>query len=560
MQHIPSNRIASDISKTIDFLFGSEPETEHDIFENTEDDIKLQKCLKRKKSLEKENSSFRSEPETEHDTFENSENDIKFRKCFKRKKSLERQLSPKRKKLDKTEQEINIIQKISQNCESVEEIELLDLSPESPKPMENAQVLEPINIPINRTIKSQKPNYIDKLRKEILNLQMPKKQKLNSENIEKLTRFFESYLASQCNQKDLNILYENTKELYEICPKNIYKAIVEVIKPIDETLDFSPEISNGPVLPPTTKKILLYLRKSGVVCLKGMSIYLEDILFCTESHKHGLLMCLNLTHLYIGLLNLKEYFGCPKNLARIFLAKCLYFYTDFAFPMIHQVLLAFPGVLPYNGDQTYDRSDALISTIQCILMNTFYGGSSDPKLRMMKLFNVLTYRYKYESGKPSKVDLIQNLVSKIKAGKTKNVALSFAIFCKRNSNEWNQSQIIQPLLFPLLTEYHTIMFKTDQFDEGIACLLETISLVIKTFKVTTDISQYLNTFAVFLSSAVNRTKIQEAAFCAILRLSRFGYVNCYNLVKHFNPNRTEMNSSTNAAAKTFLSSKKIQAF
>ncbi|KAL5290218.1 hypothetical protein ACFFRR_009887 [Megaselia abdita] len=430
------------------------------------------------------------------------------------------------------------------------------LRPQSPLYSEPITVCEPKSIPQTRTIHSVKKLYVDTMRDKVMNIKFTQKRNLKQSEIKFIIDLLNIYVNSPSSQQSLDDIFKKSIGLLESDAKAVFTGIVEVLRKTDECLDYNGH-SNGPRLPLTIKKIVLYLQYAGKKIMNSISKFIEEFLFSTESHKHDLLICMNLTHLYIGLLDLKSVADHNSN-ARLYIAKCFYFYTDFAYPMIHQLILAFPGILPCNGDTTYDKSDALISTFQCILMNTYYANSSNQKLKMMKLFNLLTYRYKYQPLKPSKQDLIQNLISKIKAGKTKNVSLCFAIFCRRNDSNWNQKVIIEPLLLPLLTECYKALHTTDANDKSIACVLETISLLVKPMNITSDISNYLNIFSQFVGASVNKKCVQEAAVCAILRLSRFGYVNCYNVIKNLNPCKMELETKTKAALQTFLCTKKIK--
>lgn len=438
------------------------------------------------------------------------------------------------------------------------ENQVTELCPESPNDLCNYTAREPLVIPLNRSVQSEKINYIQLLKKEAPSRHVPQKKQSTSVNIAFISNLMNTFLNSPFSKATMDAALYGSSDMIRNEPKTIFKAIVDILKQTDECLDYHHQFSKSPRMPISIKKILMYLHVLGKQTENLFSKFIEEFLFSTDSHKYDQQICMNLTHLYIGLLDLSDIVD-RKNCARIFLAKCFYFYNDFAYPMVHQVILAFPGVLPSKDDISYDRSDALINTLQCILMNTYYANSTNTHLKMMKLFNLLTYRYKYESMKPSKVDLIQNLVSKIKAGKTKNVSLCFAVLCKRNDPKWVENIILEQHLLPLLTEYYKTLHTTDGNDRSIACLLETISLLVKPMNLSSDISSYLNTFSQFMSAAVGKKIVQEAALCALLRLARFGFVNCYNLIKNFRPcGNNDLSKTTKAILKTFLCTKKIK--
>lgn len=438
------------------------------------------------------------------------------------------------------------------------EIEKADKCPRSPAYCENILMHEPKIINLTRTIPLGNKKDINILRKEMLNVKFKVNNKYKVVDRQIITDLLNCYIHSTCSHKHLDDILRQTTDFFSKYPNIIVSVIIEILNKTDEALDYSDQYSKSPRLPLTVKKIILLLQKAEKKVINIISKFVEKFLFCTDSHKREFLICMNLTHLYIGLLSL----NCMtdhKSKTRLYIAKCFYFYNDFAYPMVHQLILAFPGVLPYNNDTTYERSDALISLIQCILMNTYYANSDKQHLKMMKLFNLLIYRYKYQPGKPSKNDLILNLISKIKAGKTKNVSLCFAILCRRNEPNWNENMIMKPFLLPLLTEFYKTLHITETNDKRIECLLETISLLIKPISITSDISSYLNIFSQFISLSVNRKCIRDAALCAILRLARFGYMNCYNVIRNLIACKSDMETISKAALKTFLYNNQIKA-
>ncbi|TMW44551.1 hypothetical protein DOY81_010367 [Sarcophaga bullata] len=277
---------------------------------------------------------------------------------------------------------------------------------------------------------------------------------------------------------------------------------------------------------------------------------IELVLFCPKPlEKLSLDSTLNLTQLYLMACRVQESIGLEKNPTRLFIAKCLYFYVQKSILMIHEVLMWYPTVLPYREDKTYDRSDALITVIVHILMNTKYDMDKS-ELRGRSLLSKLRYEYHFEPFKPKAEEVVNVLIEKLKSNKSYNLYQAFCLLCKRLGVQHTQNVILLQYLLPLAQEYYCLALKTNEFDDSIAILLEVISMVLKPFPSNTDVKTYLNEFSRFLNS-IERTIIQEAALCAILRLQRFGVDNCYNSLRHFQPN-FELKTSTQAMLKTFL--------
>ncbi|XP_037818271.1 little elongation complex subunit 1 [Lucilia sericata] len=258
---------------------------------------------------------------------------------------------------------------------------------------------------------------------------------------------------------------------------------------------------------------------------------------------------LNLTQLYLMACKVQEYVQMPKHPARLFIAKCLYFYLLKSTLMIHEVLMWYPTVLPHREDKTYDRSDALISVIQQILMSTKYD-MDKPDLRGKSLLSKLRYEYHFEPFKPALEEVINVLVEKLKNSKFYNISLAFGLLCKRLGVPRTQQLILGQHLLPLVNEYYSLALKSTEYDKRIAVLLEIISMIVKPFPVETDAKIYFNEFARFLNG-FERQLIQEAALCSILRLQRFDLEYCYNLLCHFQPTY-DLNTHTQAMLKTFL--------
>ena len=279
--------------------------------------------------------------------------------------------------------------------------------------------------------------------------------------------------------------------------------------------------------------------------------HIEECLFHTDSKNNSLVFCLNSAQFYFSLLDLKDV-KFIKSTIRIFIAKCFYFYPEYCYPLIYQALLYFPDILPKNNFNNNQSADVLISTIQCILMNTYYGSSPHPHLKMVKLYNLLRHSYKYDSKVQTCQELIESLIFNLKSNKTKNIALCVSLSCKRKPQSWVVNSVIEPYLLPLLTEYYLKLYDFKEHDNIVACIIESMSTIIKSFDITTNIDKYLNIFSQILNSSEHMHLAQNSAFCGILRLSRFSYYNCYNLIKLCNLKKIKLNVISKSLLKTFL--------
>ncbi|XP_004526453.1 little elongation complex subunit 1 [Ceratitis capitata] len=258
---------------------------------------------------------------------------------------------------------------------------------------------------------------------------------------------------------------------------------------------------------------------------------------------------LNLTQLYLLAIRMDK---AEINPARLFVAKCLYYHCVRASPMIYEVLCWYPTTLPRRHQSDYDQSDALITVIQHLLMCTTYNMDSTD-LRHKELLSLLRFEYYFEPFQPKALEVLSNLVAKLKSGKVTNLKYAFAIFCKRNTKL--VEILLQQQLLPLAEEYYKVVQHTEEYDKRIACLLECISVVVKPLPLTTDITIYHTIFGRFLG-AVHRPVVQEAAVLAILRLQRFGSNRCFHALIHFKPHYPLQMLTINAL-KTFIHRKPL---
>ncbi|XP_036331454.1 uncharacterized protein LOC118743073 [Rhagoletis pomonella] len=271
---------------------------------------------------------------------------------------------------------------------------------------------------------------------------------------------------------------------------------------------------------------------------------IESILFNYRTQEISLSAALNLTQLYLLVI---PFHNSQLNSARLYIGKCLYYYNVKAFPMIYEVLCWYPTTLPHRDEPNYDHSDALITVIKHFLMGMTYNMDSED-LRHRELLSLLRYSYHFEPYTPKALEVLCNLVSKLKSGHLTNLKYAFAIFCKRSAKLVDI--LLQQQLLPLADEYYKLVQHSEEYDERIAALLECISVVVKPLPLDTDVSIYFSIFERFLC-AVHRPLVQEATVLAILRLQRFGHNRCFHALAHFKPHYPLQMLTTNVL-KTFI--------
>ncbi|XP_075165876.1 uncharacterized protein Ice1 [Haematobia irritans] len=309
----------------------------------------------------------------------------------------------------------------------------------------------------------------------------------------------------------------------------------------------------------TLQRLFYLLKHLMVLNVDASSILVEKIesqLFASQhADKNNLNACIHLTQLYLIACKFLEP-QIKQHPARLFIAKCLYHYSINATPMVHEVLMWYPTTLPPKEDSTYDCSNALITVIQHCLMCTRYD-MEDAELRGKILISKLRYEYHYLVYSPTFEDVAINLVEKVKNSKFQDdITFSFGLFCKRLLPTKVETVVLQPYLLPLANEYFNEALISTDYDLRISVLLEIISFIIKPFPIAWNIEVYMNLFSRFLN-AFPRKIIQEAAVCSILRLQRFGFVNCFNRLRCFKPNY-DLEPHTQAMFKTFIHRKKLE--
>lgn len=361
--------------------------------------------------------------------------------------------------------------------------------------------------------------------------------------------------------KLLEKLQQNNSLDYEM----LYTSILKITKEAEVSQVKESELpSIIQEMPPRhlslTLQRLFYLLKHLIPlnsnCCGELQLKLECQVFnCQQVDKITLHGCRHLTQLYLMTCKFQET-QLREHPARLFVAKCLYFYSIKAISMIHEVLMWYPTVLPPREDPNYNHSDAVITVVKHCLMCTKYD-MDKPELLGKALISKLRYEYHYEPFKPTMDEVVINLVEKLKNSKfNDDLSFAFALFCKRLYPIKTETAVLQTHLLPLANEYFNEALQNTEYDSRISALLEIISIVIKPFPLDWDIEAYLNVFSRFLN-AFSRKEIEEAAVRSILRLQRFGYVNCFNRLRSYKPNY-ELDSLTQTMLKTFIHRKKIE--
>uniref|UniRef100_A0A1A9X4H3 Uncharacterized protein n=1 Tax=Glossina brevipalpis TaxID=37001 RepID=A0A1A9X4H3_9MUSC len=446
-------------------------------------------------------------------------------------------------------------------------------SPQSPPPFDSSDIYPsaiPIPLELSTNLLRQKPNnsLFDRLidsydQKHFNNIISKSKKKMGKTPDQKIISHLEEYCLSNrftdSNVCELIRRLKTTTSDY----KTIYGAVIQVAK--ESSASGVPEKDLPSVIqemPPrhlsqSLQGIAVVLRhffyENPDFCNDLMAEIDAQLFNCQQTPKISLKGSLNITQLYLLTVSLQKN-HLEKHPARLFIANCIYYYDRKAIPMIHEVLMWYPTALPPREDRTYDRSDALITVIQHILMNTSYD-MNNTDLRGKSLISKLRYEYHFTPYTPNRNQVIENLIGKLKQNKLHDIDLTFSMLAKRMPSAEVEKHILTQLL-PLADEFYNFLSKSKEYDSRVTILLDIISKIIKPFPVQTDVQVYLDLFARFLN-VIERPAIQEAALNAIIRLQRFSYINCYNLLKHYNPTH-KLSTCTEAMLKTFLYRKPLK--
>ncbi|XP_023177368.2 little elongation complex subunit 1 [Drosophila hydei] len=258
--------------------------------------------------------------------------------------------------------------------------------------------------------------------------------------------------------------------------------------------------------------------------------------------------------LFLQLIGLQESLTNPvesySNPARLLLAKILYHYSKQMSLLVLEVLCHFPTVLPHREERDYDHSDPLITVLKHLLMCHQYN-VSDPQGPDRALISKLRFEYHFQPFEPTKQQVIENLVEKIKAGRAHQLSYAFALFCRR-SIQLNVANLLAEHLMPLANSYCDFCVENEEYDARMESLLQCTSTIVKQLRLDgqSDITGYIALFKRILV-AVPRPGVQEAAVQAILRMQRFGYAFVVEALQSYRPDH-QLTSLTRAMLRTFV--------
>lgn len=439
---------------------------------------------------------------------------------------------------------------------------LYDYSPASPPPEQcssaiptiiplytqiESTVATPSSPSINASASDSSQSIFDRL---IKSYSHAKREKLLN-NIKTCLTADESYTIASLRNSIETLCMESTEwtsAAVTVCvekmlkltwrPMLLVKALLEVIEDTIDTMcyDFTPP---SPAMTLTHRKCLLLIvriEREIPSFMKYMEFQVDRSLF-QFSQPLKLPAMINLTHLYIGLLDLQQ--PEDRSKVRLFIYKCLYYYTHKATPMIYAMLMAHPYVLPHANTVGSD-ADPLVRAIISVMTNIRYTSTgttpADPMHRKNEMYNVLKRRYGYFADKSFPTEcFIDHAVECIRFGRLMNVDYALILVAKRQGCEWAVKSIIEKHLLPMLYAYVSgdIAVNT-QNDDRIRSILFIIASIVKTFPLEQKIDYYLNIFVTCLN-ATDRVTIQEAALSAMCQLSRFGCAQIYPYISAWKP-------------------------
>lgn len=424
-------------------------------------------------------------------------------------------------------------------------------------------------IPLERIISTKNKNFNNKnvdvkldsiLGRVLKKLDFNKNRKTNEKSInsnisKQIQNFIKIYLNSEWNSANIFLCYSNIMK-FSNYPNEIIFNILNLIETSTDTNLDKTATPPAPPLPIIHQRIILlvkHISESLNGFLTNLITELDVRLFSLKTKKNTIFTLMNLTYLYIGLIELIPE-GSSK--ARYFIYKSLYFYTNTSIPMIYAILRTFKNVLPKKS--FYDKSDKIVNTIVTILMNKNYNRSEFAKpgeslFMKQEMFYTLTKHYEYNFNELKIDDLLNYLINEIKTNNVEDTAESLMLLGKHQGYNWATKNIVQSNLSSMLNEYIELMSTTDENDDKIITCLAVISSIQKTAPIDEDVTQILQIFFVVLQTA-KRQKIQEAAVEALLKMSRFGMVDIFHRISKWNPN-FKINQRLYFMLKTFVSRK-----
>lgn len=335
-------------------------------------------------------------------------------------------------------------------------------------------------------------------------------------------------------------------------PMLLAKALLEVIEDTIEPIcfEFTPP---SPAMTRTHQKCLLLIVRidQEIPSFKKYIEYqLERNLFQFRQNLQ-LSAMINLTHLHIALIDLESLSDRPK--VRLFIYKCLYYYTQKAIPMIYAMLMAHPHCLPHANAVNLEM-DPLVRAIISIMTNIQYTTTvkTEQNYRKSDTYNVLKRRYGYFADKSFPIDcVVDYCVECIRFGRLLNVDYALILVAKHQGCEWAIKAIVEKHLLPMLQTYVSgDIVLNKQNDDRICTILFTVASIVKTSTLDQKVDYFLNIFATCLN-VTDRAAVQEAAISAICQMSRFGCGQIYPYLSAWKPTY-EINSNVMAMLNTIV--------
>ncbi|XP_058826601.1 uncharacterized protein LOC131686704 [Topomyia yanbarensis] len=382
------------------------------------------------------------------------------------------------------------------------------------------------NTPIGKTI----ARYSTSRRAEVLRRMAPDASKKEAALIRKVVQLIKAYVQGEWTMDGVTHrcteLMQVTKDTRIISQAFIDSVVSYGDMPVD--VQCSPP---APPLPRIVQQLVLLLKTMNESLLSLDRVILQEIdrkVFTLKSDKVNLVSITAMTHLYIGITDCNRFLG---GTGRLYIYKCLYYFNFKGLPLIYYILKAFPHALPKKGSLHYDNSDAVVSTIRTVLMNTNFlerpNSAGAHLYKKSELLKLLKYFYGYQQGSPTYEELIINLVEKIKANKLRNVDYCLILVAKRKGYAWANTHIVQKHLYPLLNDYLKQLNAEGTVDDQICCLIFTLSAILKTQPNGQNVSGIMQILGSIVQMSDSNRRVQEAAVAALMRMTRFGFADIY---------------------------------
>lgn len=321
-------------------------------------------------------------------------------------------------------------------------------------------------------------------------------------------------------------------------PKKLAASILEVLEDTKEnlSLEFTPP---APAMQLSHQKCLIlvsHIARFIPSFDKYIQFELERKLF-TFIEQLPITNMINLTQFYIALIDIEQ--PMDKSKIRLFIYKCLYYFTQKSIPLIFNVIMAHPFVLPHANSIEFIH-DPLIRAVTSILTNIPYSVNQQMDLNKFKrreMFMTLKRRYGYFADKSFPIDcVISYCLERLHANRLKNVSYALILIAKRQGFEYAVKQIIEKHLVPMLHHYFLQNLNTNTVHDGqIDVILSTMGSILKTSPIKQNIDGFINLFVTCLN-ATERQSIQEAAISSICQLNRFGTTKIYHHLAAWKPN------------------------